>query len=64
MIRFIIERSLQENICGMHSKTFETIDLDVPELEARLRAGGYGENGHDIRTLIGVEINPVPGGVL
>lgn len=34
----------------------ETIVADVPELEAYVSRGGYGESGFEIGELVGVEI--------
>lgn len=62
MLRFIISRSIYDAVSQMNDQRFETIDLDVPELELILRSGGHGEAGHDVPHLIGVEINPAPAG--
>lgn len=35
---------------------YETVDIDVPELESILTGGGWGENGCDVRHLAGVEV--------
>jgi hypothetical protein len=56
MIRFIIQRSQEDRISGAQWKSYETLDVDVPELERQLSLGGFGENGHDIRTLLGSEV--------
>lgn len=56
MIRFIILHSQEDRISGAQWKSYETLDLDVPELERQLGLGGFGESGHDIRTLLGVEV--------
>jgi hypothetical protein len=56
MLRFIIKHDRQDNVSGLRSSDFETLDINVPELEHVLRMGGHGETGHDIRMLTGVEI--------
>lgn len=60
MVRFIIQHSQGDRISGAQWKSYETLDVDVPELERQLKLGGFGENGHDIRTLIGGEILKEP----
>ncbi len=63
MLRFILRRKVVDRISGMENVTYRTLDIDVPELESRLNNGGYGENGCDITSLLGVEImtNLIPG---
>lgn len=56
MIRFIIRRKIKDQWNGLEEEVFETIDIDVPELEAALIGGGISENGYDIRVLLGCEI--------
>lgn len=58
MIRFIIKRDFRPQFCGASSVSYETVDIDVPELERILLGGGYGPDGHDMRELAGVEIIP------
>jgi hypothetical protein len=58
MIRFIISRSRRDAVSGAEWQDFETVDVDVPALEARL-GGGHGESGYDISTVIGVERRPL-----
>lgn len=57
MIRFIIKRRM-DNSYDCVTSHFETLAVDVPELEAMLRRGGQGEGGpgYDISELVGVEI--------
>ena len=56
MIRFIIKRHYRAAFTGVSTQDFETVEIDVPELERILTGGGYSEDGHDIRELAGVEI--------
>jgi hypothetical protein len=56
MIRFILKRVIKNNISGLESEYFETLDLKLPELENRLLWGGCGEQSYDHTKLIGVEI--------
>lgn len=55
MLRVIISRTTRDSVSGAEWQRFETIDIDVPELEARL-AGGFGETGYDIPHVVGIEI--------
>ncbi len=56
MLRFILVRRQYSAYDDRRSETFETVDVDVPEIEQRLRAGGYGESGFDQTSMVGVEI--------
>ena len=57
MIRFILKRRMDNSYDCVTAK-FETVDVDVPELEALLRRGGQGVGGpgYDITELFGVEV--------
>lgn len=54
MLRFIIQHT--ESHHGAVDRRFETIELDVPELEAVLRNGGVGPESCHFVELIGAEI--------
>lgn len=57
MLRAIIRRRFRDSISGATvDNQLYTIDFESPELEAELRAGGFGESGFDVRELIGVEV--------
>lgn len=56
MLRFIISRSTYDAVSDAHGQTFETLDADLPELERIMSSGDYGESGHDVPHLIGVEL--------
>lgn len=56
MIRFIVRRKFKDNYNGCELDSFETYDIDVPELESVLSSGGSGESGYDVSTLAGIEI--------
>ena len=56
MIRFVIQRHEQDHNSGMEQRTFHTLDIDVPQLEAMLRQGGRGEMGFEVWQLLGVEL--------
>lgn len=56
MIRFILRREVFYEINQMRSTSHYTIDIDVPELEDRLTDGGFGESGHDLTSLVAVEV--------
>lgn len=56
MLRFIVVNRFKCQVSGCESTRYETIDVDVPELEDRLRRGGSGENGYDVTDLVGVEV--------
>jgi hypothetical protein len=58
VIRFIIKRHM-DNGRTVGTSTFETFDVNVPELEAALTGGGHDHAGsYDVRELIGVEVLP------
>lgn len=55
MLRFIIKRHM-DNGRSVGTATYETLLIDVPELERALTQGGYDFAGsYDIRELVGVE---------
>jgi len=56
MIRFILKRTHQENISGARWEEHETLDVNVPELEAALQRGGRGPDGCDVTNFVGLEI--------
>ena len=56
MLRFIIKRDVKDGCNGLTTSGFETVDIDVPELERILLGGGFSERGYDCRELAGVEI--------
>lgn len=60
MLRFIIRRRIKDQWSGLSDDGFETLDIDVPELERILSGGGCGEHSYDVRSLAGVEILPQP----
>lgn len=58
MIRFIIKRHM-DNGRTVGTSSFETFDVDVPELEAALTGGGFDfACSYDLRELVGVEVLP------
>jgi hypothetical protein len=58
MIRFIIKRHM-DNGRTVGTATFETFDVDVPDLERALTGGGHDHAGsYDLRELVGVEVLP------
>jgi len=60
VIRFIIKRHM-DNCRTVGTSTFETFDVDVPELEAALTGGGHDHGGsYDVRELVGVEVIQSP----
>lgn len=57
MIRFILKRRTLDRGSGLAAEDYETLDLDVPELEARLLRGGMDPHGaYDRTDFAGVEI--------
>lgn len=56
MIRFILRRESLDQHSGLRSDDYETMDLEVPELEAVLLRCGFGESGFDRTVLVGVEV--------
>lgn len=58
MLRFIISRTIRDANSDCAEHLYETIDIDVPELERALFGGGYGPDGYDTRHLIGAECLP------
>lgn len=56
MLRFIIKRDIKDGHNGLADSGFETVDIDVPELESILADGGFSEHSYDHRALAGVEI--------
>lgn len=55
MLRFILKIRYKDEHNGLENEWFETIDLEVDELECRLTGGGISENGYHTTDLIGVE---------
>lgn len=58
MLRVIIRRKMKDQWNGLETDELETVDIDSPELERILCAGGMAENGYDHRTVAGVEVLP------
>jgi hypothetical protein len=56
MIRFFIRRKFRDAASGLETDEIESITVDVPEIEAVLTDGGYGENGYDHRLVVGAEV--------
>lgn len=60
MLRFIFSRNIARGD-GFSWDTIESVDIEVPEIEARLSRGGYGD-GYDITKLVGIELLPPTSG--
>ena len=58
MLRFIIKRDIKDGYSGLLDSGFETLDVDVPDLERALLGGGFSEKSYDHRSLVGVEVLP------
>ena len=58
MLRFILKRDTFYEVNQMRNAGHYTIDVDVPELEAKLTSGGFGESGFDRTSLVAVEVLP------
>lgn len=56
MLRFIIKREIKDGYNGLVDSGFETVDIDVPDLEHILTGGGFSEHSYDHRSLVGVEV--------
>ncbi|MBW0450885.1 hypothetical protein [Paraburkholderia phenoliruptrix] len=56
MIRFILKTKFRDGHNGQEGEYFKTLDLDVPELQEVLSAGGLSESSYDATQLVGVEI--------
>lgn len=55
-LRLII-RTDGARVPGYHETGFQTIDVDLPEVEALLNGGGFNEDGTFLaRNLVGVEV--------
>lgn len=60
MIRFILKRKFKDDISYLQSEHFETLLLDVPELQSVLCRGGSSQHGYDATDLVGVSIEDAP----
>ena len=65
MIRLILRRDDANFNVGTQTpytiyQTPYTIDVECPELETALQRGGFGEEGFERHTLIGVELIKPP----
>lgn len=56
MLRAVIKRAFKDPHSGAASESPYTVDFSAPALERELSAGGYGDGGYDVRTLLGVEV--------
>lgn len=56
MLRFIIQTKFKDGHTGCEVTSFETIDIDAPDLEKLLDRGGNGNGGYLVSSLAGVEI--------
>lgn len=55
MIRFLLKRRVREpyhDSCES-DVSYETLEVEVPELEALLTRGGFGNGGYDFTVLVG-----------
>lgn len=59
MLRVILRRRHKDRCTGLESAGYQTVDIDVPEIEEILRGGGVAEDGYDVRELAGIEILPI-----
>ena len=62
MLRFIISRRTKDRMSGLETTQIETFDIDVPDLQDILTAGGQGQDCYDIRELFAVEVRPQASG--
>ena len=58
MLRVILKRTIYDAHSGMRTEGFSTVDIYSPEVEEKLKAGGFGPDGFDETQLIGVEVLP------
>lgn len=59
MLRFILRRKTRDEYNGgFEHESFETIEINVPELESLLTRGGSGPSGYDATSLVGIEVSP------
>lgn len=56
MLRFIIKVKWRDGISGAEGEYLRSFDIDVPELQDALTDGGFGENGYEMPSLVGVEV--------
>lgn len=56
MLRFVMNEKRRHIDNGLETTSFFTVDAAVPELEAALTAGGYGNGGYHYNELVGVEV--------
>ncbi len=56
MLRAIIKRKFRDSVSGASGSTMFTLDFQCEELEKQLNAGGFGEAGYEIQSLVGIEV--------
>lgn len=56
MLRFILKTSFRNGLNGQEGESFETLDIDVPQLQAALSKGGFSEDSYEATQLVGVEM--------
>ena len=56
MLRVILRHSVRDQFSGASWVEYQTMDIEIPELEARLRSGGLGDSGYDITQVFAVEV--------
>lgn len=56
MIRFITKTKFRDGYNGQEGEYLTTFDVDVPELQRVLTAGGFSENSYTATELVGVEV--------
>lgn len=56
MLRFILKQKWRDCHNGAEGEGFSTLDIEVPELEAELRSGGFSEHSYSMKALVGVEV--------
>ena len=56
MLRIILKSVYHSEDLQLHTEDYHTLDIEQPELEAILRAGGFGNGGYERTGVAGVEI--------
>ena len=54
MLRFILKTKRRDSVSGYEGVSFSRVDVDVPELEEKLNAGGIGIDSYEVTILVGV----------
>ena len=59
-VRLIFKRDEFDSYTGTVNVTYETVDIECPEITQRMLRGGCGPSGSDTTSFVGIELKETP----